>query len=271
VKLDHIVVASDLTPAAEHCYPHAAYLASSAGHALITLLHVQPDAANPPGAVPVEDIPYAITSDANTLRLEGADRVETAIKIGDATTEVNRFVESASVDLVIVAKHSGPIARALKLGSTAKRIMRTSSVPVLVVHKTDGPPQPPAHFVLGVDHTERSDRLIDEVMSLAQALAGKVTLVTVAEPGADPKELVDALEAKRAAYPDQETDARVVPSKNIEAALRQTAVEVEASMIAVAASGKGLLDRLLVGSTSDELADEAAIPVLVMPDEQDEE
>jgi nucleotide-binding universal stress UspA family protein len=144
MKIDHILVATDLSQEALACCAPVAGLARSMG-ARITLLHVlEGHAAIPHGAPlapPVtEPAPAADTEEA-LARLEerrGAygEGIEMKVEVvsgGDVAAAITDYAEKHAADLIAVATHGRTGFRHLVLGSVAEAVVRRSPLPVLVL------------------------------------------------------------------------------------------------------------------------------------------
>jgi nucleotide-binding universal stress UspA family protein len=145
-----------------------------------------------------------------------------------------------------------------------------------------------ARILIASDGSELADRALDHGLQLAKLAGSEVTIVTVTEPVTivgggyasiaggvvDPlPELVDAQEkaarellqraAKRAA--DQGVTAKTVLVDNTFAAegVVATANEIGAELIIMGSHGRRGLDRLLLGSQTNNVLAHTKIPVLV--------
>lgn len=134
----NIVCCTDFSPNAERAFDEASYIASLTG-ARLSLLHViHTGSGEAAMALPAEQ---RAAEEAEVLaNLEAVygprARVETDIVVtsGDVPTEILAFAEDVGADLIVLgARGVGRLEGFLGGGSIAERIVRTSSVPVLVV------------------------------------------------------------------------------------------------------------------------------------------
>jgi len=76
----------------------------------------------------------ALDADVEHVRARGAE-VEGLLHQGDARDEIPALAHSLGAELIVVGSHGRRgVARAL-IGSVAERILRTSVVPVAVIHR----------------------------------------------------------------------------------------------------------------------------------------
>jgi nucleotide-binding universal stress UspA family protein len=139
-------------------------------------------------------------------------------------------------------------------------------------------------LLVAIDLSDNTDTVVTKARDLAEALAAKVWLVHVADPepafvGYDvgPQYERDAVAEKfrkehaalqaianawRAAGID--TTALLVQGTTVETLLRE-ATDLQADMIIAGSHGKGAMRRLLVGSVSEGLLQNATCPLLIIP------
>lgn len=140
------------------------------------------------------------------------------------------------------------------------------------------------NILVGIDFGEFSHRITQAAAQLARGLGAKIWLVHVAEPDpefvgyeADSTQMRDVV-AKRyhAEHRDLQAIAQglrddgldcvglLVQGATVATVLRE-ADKVAADIIVVGSHGKGVLKRLLMGSTSEGVLHRADVPVYVVP------
>ena len=114
----------------------------------ITLLHVvQP--VSPMVGAPLAIAPLMNTEDqfsvaeknlallAAESHANGANSVNSNVRVGHAPNEITKAAKDLDVDLIIIATHGYTSWRHLCIGSTAERVVRTAPCPVLVVREKE--------------------------------------------------------------------------------------------------------------------------------------
>ena len=139
---DPIVAATDLSPPGAAAVEWAATLARALGAKLVIVnVYDIPLAGLPDASILVSATTASRLSDAAQAALdkevqrvrEATPRVEGALKQGDAREVVPAFASEIGAGLIVVGSHGRRgLARAL-LGSVAEGIVRTSTIPVVVV------------------------------------------------------------------------------------------------------------------------------------------
>ena len=142
-RFSHVAVAVDFSPTSHRAIEHALALASGAGDR-ITLLHVVPGSSTgvPPHFHRYGGAEYQghLVSDARRrlqlavpVKRRSRASIHTRVVVGDPTTEISRVVDGIGADVLIVGvPKRGVVSRAL-FGTTASRLLRLATVPMLAV------------------------------------------------------------------------------------------------------------------------------------------
>ncbi len=301
MHVDHILVASDLSGPDRQCYAPAAELAGRLG-AHLSVLHVDD--------ICTERLDYSIAgmedyldmvSMVRRMRVEelledfAALGVEIRFTIERGTPEevIDAWVRDHGVDLVVMAQHStqGPLRKLL--GSTTRRVIRASDVPVLVIPVDDAEQaEPPAEarprfrrLLAPSDLSEANERGLRATVALAERLGAELAVTHALDVpsfvpvhGGEgyatlPGQTVDALKGHwlerlrahvRGAV-GRDLPASAVWGTSTVAALLDEAHRVGADAICLPSTGKGALRRLFLGSVTESLVKRSPVPVLVLP------
>lgn len=132
-------------------------------------------------------------------------------------------------------------------------------------------------IVVTTDGSERSLRILPHAGALAQAIGAELLLTRVLDPGHDLGEgNVDEVAtrwreelAAREGAPGVTVTPNVTPraeGESVPDAIRRSAEENGAAMIAIASGGTGALHHALMGSTAMSVVGKAGMPVMVVTD-----
>lgn len=213
---------------------------------------------------------------------------EPLVSTGHAADEISRLAGEKDADLAISATHGRSGLKRLILGSVTERLMRTLPCPLLIVRG-------PEHdlrvlsdqglsfkrILVGCDFSEDSMLAFQHGLSLAQEFQSELDLVHVMEP----PEYMDWFEPSMAFEEDSQQDLqmrindklkKMVPGEASNWCTPQTAVLAgrsheelirhaktnEIDLIVLGVRGLGLVEKLLVGSTTDRVVRQAPCPVL---------
>jgi nucleotide-binding universal stress UspA family protein len=195
---------------------------------------------------------------------------------GDAGLEILRRADEKGNDLIVIGTHGRGGLERLLLGSVAEKVLRHARCPVLTVR--DPAPSEPAHapfhtVLCPTDFSATAQRAVEYATWLAEEGQADLVLLNVLE---GPREmghydvlleqhmeaqLKDAVSAEARDWCRvHETVRHGQPPQQILA----VATEVHADLIVMGARGRSGLDRLLFGSTSNEVVRMAPCPLLTV-------
>ncbi|MCX8031586.1 MAG: universal stress protein [Thermodesulfovibrionales bacterium] len=143
MQIKKILFPTDFSEGAKHAIPYAVDMAKSYG-AKLYLLHVIYDIATASGLhVPHSSIDQMYAELESTAKKElerfgfkereDLKDVEYVIKRGVPYEEILKFAKDNSIDLIIMGTHGRTGLDRVLFGSTAERVVRNSTCPVLTV------------------------------------------------------------------------------------------------------------------------------------------
>lgn len=177
-------------------------------------------------------------------------------------------------DLVVLgAKQRSAVTRALA-GSVVPYLLRTLDVPILLAADDDLP----TRILAAVDLSQASNTVLETAVDLADVLDAQLEALHVAEPVTVPVGLPIQISVEtlyeRAEHRFSELLGGVGKSRTIDHRVRrgaagesiaQEAADWKADLIVVGSQGKGWVDRLVIGSTTERLANLLPTSILVLP------
>lgn len=298
-----ILVPLDGSRFAEAALAAAVPLARTA-RAGLRLVHVHEAVAGQPVASPGVPVTEAPEDWARRAR-EEAYLADLAMRVGAGLTSVEfelcdgrpaealcRCVAERTPDLVVLSTHGRGSASPLWLGSVADYLVRTATVPLLLVRPDRGG-QPPAGVegfgtvLAPVDLSEDSARILDPLTSFACLTQAHVTLLHVVRPqpdlGGEPgvpypagpagEELgtrctaaqrqLDRL-ADRLRAGGIRAAARVAVGTDVAGTILEEAAAGPVQLLAITTHGAGGPRERLIGSVADKVIRGASLPVLVL-------
>ena len=147
INVRKILVPTDFSPASKTALWYALRIAE-VRNSEITLLHVlEPQdpavLADPRAAVSFseQESEEALRGLVDSAKTVGAVRTNSMFRTGVATHEIIEAAKELDVDLIVIATHGFTGWKRFALGSTAERVARAATCPVLVVRqkKHDAP------------------------------------------------------------------------------------------------------------------------------------
>lgn len=281
-----IVVGVDETPASTDAVVAAWTIASQAGVAC-RLVHATPE----PWPVPTAPHHFAFTpADLDRFTMEGArSRIEAAmrdrvpdpalrtldVRIGRPPVVIRHAAAELDAELVVVGgKHHSVLGRWVG-GSTAHALSRTLDVPMLV---TAGATSHIKRVMAAVDLSDAARTVINQAERYAGLFNAQLDVVHLVEPAPVGTEIpltlyeTESYERSRehceqyvwplVTYPQAETSIlRGLAAPTLAREIQQRGVD----LLVVGSHGKGWVDRILLGSTTERLLHTLPATVLVIP------
>jgi len=294
--LKRMLVGTDLSRYASRAEVRAAMLARELGSESLDLLHVIGSPAleslrrllapthQETGQRLVDSAREQLARQADELVEKHGIPVTPVLKFGHTHIEIVRHADAIDAGFVLLGDHGGNFARKLFLGSTADKLLRKLSRPVLIVKRE---PQGPYQQVLvPVDFSEPSRRAAE--MALRIAPQAGITLLHVFEvpfegrmhyAGVDDETILSCrAEAREQAnramqqfVSTLEADDRVshlVEFGYAPSVIREKAEILEPDLIVMGKHGQSAWEDLLPGSVARQVVREAVCDVLVVSPEK---
>jgi nucleotide-binding universal stress UspA family protein len=293
-RMATIVAATDFSGTAEGATDWGAQLARTHGARLV-LVHALLPAITPTAApefvpLPVEiyeeerrAVKEALEKRAAALRQTGCT-VETQLEIGPAVSTILDATLRCKADLLVVGTRGLTGFKRILMGSTAARLVRDASCPVLTVHPEATRHRPVHRILVPTDFSQDAARALEAAGRILGPVTdhARVTLLHVYRTTQDivtPWPAPVLVEASR----DVETEARKLLDETA-APLRELGIEVvvqaragyppevideearriAADVIAMGTHGRSGLKRLFLGSTAERVLPAAPCPVLTV-------
>jgi nucleotide-binding universal stress UspA family protein len=210
---------------------------------------------------------------AGNVPPELADRVE--IRFGNTAWALRQAVDDYDAGLLVLGgKRHAPPVRWFG-GSTVHNVVRTVDTPLLVAASV---PDRIGRVLVATDLSDAGPPTLEVALRFVTAFRSQVRILHVVEPlpsipdvgvQLDEGEHLAAAEAgfQRlvAGSPDTERAETVVRHGTAARTITEEAEQWGADVVVVGSHGKGLVDRVLLGSTTERLLNRLPTSVLVIP------
>jgi len=286
LRFDSILVATDLSPSSRAAYGHAVAFARAYG-AKVTVLYVDEDTDE---KVLAEVPEIAVQRASEEKRhVEELERVEASFKelglavrvqraAGTADRAILEHAESASSDIIILAKHGVRENDPGLMGTTTERVMHHASVPVLIGYSTDprlGEVAEYKRFTVSTDYSDDSRYGIKRVLDLAESFDAQVDVIhAITLPGevkagwrdtyveAQLKHLNTTLAEE---IQNPRAHGAIFAGMRVPETVLNGAQRTGSDLLCVPTHGKGAIRRALFGSIADRVMKLAPMPAMIMP------
>ena len=297
MNVNHILLPTDFSPAAEHALRWAVHFARQ-HDATLHLLHVvaqfdadwfeTDDASTPVGRVQAQaqqDAEEGLKRIAPDLGRTGV-QTQTIIRYGaDPAASILSVADEVEADLIVTGTHGREGLAHVILGSVAEKVVREAHAPVLTVG-AQAPGEPTIQRVLApIDFSEPSKaalRLAKRIVSANEAtldllfVAEERTMPVFSDTGIprvgrikmDPEIVNNAAEGleqlnRSMGGPEVSAHGHVAQGK-VPDQIVQFAESHEVDLVVMATRGLSGLDRFLLGSVAERVVRAAPCPVLTL-------
>lgn len=219
----------------------------------------------------------------------GVERLQTAVRVGRPSEQINAVAREMGADLIVVGQHGRGRGLGSMLGTTAERTIRLSAVPVLVARGL--PAGPPQSVVVPVDESPTSRSVLAWGKHFADAFDADVKALYAISPlihsriravstATREQHLQDELirnaenwlrqRLEEAGYDGEDADVEVAvgePGYEITAAAQR----FDADLIIMGSHGAGALTPVLLGRVARAVLRGSTVPILVIKDESEAE
>jgi nucleotide-binding universal stress UspA family protein len=295
-EIKKILCTTDLSAYSNHALPYGIALAREFGANLIVchVIDLSFVGLYDTSALVVQTTEQDLVTFAREeiQRLMGQQQIDwqPLILEGQPAAQLARAAEAHDVDLVITATHGRSGLKRLLIGSVTERLFRTLTCSMLVVHSPEHEFVRPAgeqirlnRILVGCDFSPDSHLALEYAISLAQEFEAELHLMYVMEPlihehivkpttGMDEvvqQAVRDAIEQRLSALVSEETrtwcEVKTVlgvgrPYEEITKYAETQGID----LIVVGVRGHSLVERWLVGSTTDRVLRQSPCPVLTV-------
>lgn len=226
-------------------------------------------------------------SEISRLIGDAAIDSQAIVTLGNTTEEIARLVVEFNADLVITATHGRSGLKRFFLGSVTERLMRTLACPLLVLRGSEEGKEPKLQkfpfkkILVGCDFSSDSDLAFKNSLSMAQEFESELHMVHVVEPSGYKdlfkmpaesgdkfkQDLFDMIKGRLTSMVPAEAlnwlslHTHLLVGKPYEEIIRYAEIN-DIDLIALGIRGHGMVEDLLVGSTTDRVIRRAPCPVL---------
>lgn len=299
-KLNAVVCATDLSEGSNKALPVAAQMANHHRARLIIAHIIDLPAVTPYGETMVDpqELRNRVEQSAKaqiTDIMSHCDNVEWElnIAIGYPAKEILQIVSEVKADMVVAATHTRSGIERLLLGSVSRKLMHTLNVPLLIV-PGDIPMEQAGRalesVLIACDFSPDSGNAVRWGIDFSQAFGAKLTMATVIENtqlsqllkldpqkehGMAEKLQADLHQKLQEIVPERHRDSirpeTVVLAGQPHEELNKYAILNHIDLIVMGVHGRGLIENLLVGSTTDRLVRLGQFPVMAVRESIPEE
>ena len=189
--------------------------------------------------------------------------VHEAIGHGEIYDDVQLAVKDKNIDLIVMGSHGTSGFKELFIGSNAEKVVRTSSIPVLVI-KNSHDVFDVKDFVFATDFSEECRKPFDAAQKFARAVGAKIHLLFINTP-ADFKtseETQQLMENFVKGMGAANYTLNTYNDSSVEKGILGFAKSKNVQLIGMSTHGRKGLSHFFNGSISEDLVNHANMPVI---------
>jgi nucleotide-binding universal stress UspA family protein len=207
---------------------------------------------------------------------------------GPIVHALQKYIEAAAIDLVVMSTHGRSGIKRAVLGSVAEQCVRKTEVPILLLRPRADDDVLPAHFVdwrrvvVPLDGTEQSEAVLPHAVDFARLTGAEIVLTRAAlvpfevSITIDPEGLKDyaaRVHTEAAIYlrtvqqtlpSDIKVRYETITGDRASDAILKFAEKAGADLIAMATHGRSGWARIAVGSVAETVLHKSATPILLI-------
>jgi nucleotide-binding universal stress UspA family protein len=291
VIAEHILVTTDGSDPANRAIPMARAAILACDSKRVTLLRV----LTPSVGTPVHALEWAMArahAEANLEQFAGqlqwTDRSSSVLAEGMAADQILHFVERNDVDLIVIASHGSDGAKTWRMGGTARKVVASGVVSILVVPAETDPPKLTS-IMVPLDCSARAEYVLPLAAKLAESHEAELVLVHVVPrpdtshplpPGPRERELIEELTRRnheraggylegvreRVASQGIPAQIKLLSDTNPARAIEQLAKSSNCDLVLLCAHGAGCSHGERYGSIPRRLLDSLVKPLWIVQD-----
>jgi nucleotide-binding universal stress UspA family protein len=283
IRIERILCPVDFFPASLRAVDYAITLANKY-EANLHLLHIVS-----PILYGAEQYAFNVSEIIEDLEKESAQKmnklekiarvagvtVDTSIRTGDVTYGIGAAIEATKPDIVVMGTHGRRGLEKWLLGSVTERFLRSLPIPVLTVRGTKKA-RTLRRILVTTDFSQGTAEALNYALSIARENQARLTLLHVLE---EMRALTSAHYRLKLTERVQRQLLALLPADarkwcdiqmRIEAGTAYSEIlkvvkKEKVDLIVMNTHGKSMLDRALLGSTSDRVVRAADCPVMLVP------
>jgi len=198
--------------------------------------------------------------------------------VGDPVAEILRYSED--YDFIAMASRGGSLLKEILLGSVTEGVVKNSKIPVYVfkfkVKKKDKDivecskyyPDLFERILVAYDFSNHSDEALEYAKYIAKKSESKIYILHVEEPEYEKHDVEKVVEEISAEKINVEA---ITASGSPAKVILRTADKIGATTIFMGSRGRGTIETILLGSTSDVVVRRSNVPVFICRATKDED
>lgn len=186
-----------------------------------------------------------------------------ALGHGEIYNDIKEAATNKEIDLVVMGSHGANGFKEMFIGSNTEKVVRTSSIPVLVI-KNDHPSFKVDNFVFATDFSEEGRKTFDNAQKFAKEMDAKMHLLYVNTPSGfkTTPEAYELMEGFVKGMGAENYTLNVYNDISVEKGILGFAKDNKTDIIGMSTHGRKGISHFFNGSISEDLVNHAQMPVI---------
>lgn len=193
----------------------------------------------------------------------GLVTVKPFVRFNDSKTDLNEYMKQFDAGLVVCGSRDEETFLDKLFSSQSEKIIRKVDYPVIIL-KQDIETSPVENIALAIDVNENIQRGLDDIVAFAGMLKARLLLLhVIVDDEITSDDAIEKLQQLAKGHNLSNYEINVVNNGSLENGLRKFIRKYDPDMVAVLTEGKGKIKKLIYGSATDDILEEADKPVFV--------
>jgi nucleotide-binding universal stress UspA family protein len=190
-------------------------------------------------------------------------QIKPVVRFNENKKNLNSMIKSFKAGLLVIGSRDQDSFISRVFGSDSDEIVKKTDYPSIVL-KEDTKAGDIHKIVVALDVNEKDQSGLEKIADFAKALHASINLLYVDMDGeTSPDSAIEKMRELSLAYKLSDYAISVVSSHTLEEGIKGFVRKTHPDMIAVLSQGKGKIRKLLFGSSTDEILQEADVPVFI--------
>lgn len=181
----------------------------------------------------------------------------------DKVNGINHFIKEHEIDLVVIGTTESKSLADYVFGSHTEKVIKASECPVISIRNKHENFYP-KNIVLALDVKNELYQGIEYIYDFAKKYNSKLHMLYVMDDGVETDEAVEKIEKVCADYGISNYSINTLSDKNPEMSIKKFSKRQNADMLGLISHGRKGIGSLIFGSVTNDVINDAEIPVMVV-------
>jgi nucleotide-binding universal stress UspA family protein len=185
------------------------------------------------------------------------------VDFNDDKKTINKYIKNHNIDIIVMGSHGADGMKELLVGTNAQKVIRSASVPVLIVKENNASVLVP-EIVFVSDFEAEAMKPFQKVIGIAELLKARVHLLYINTPAFfnDNMSIENSMETFVALASERLAKASIYSDFLFEDGIQHYCDKYDIGLVAIATHSRRGFSRMLIGSDAERVINHLTTPVL---------